>query len=113
MTNEQKDPAVLGPVERQVRPVREVVDDFMRHQLSGTRPAMTALQNLVDAAYSAGVQIEHLAAGLVAAEEERDELRATLAAIDKHSVNTIRSRSRDVDDWIEDMGFVGKLARGH
>ena len=40
-------------------------------------------------------------------------LRFVLAAIDQHSVNTIRTKSRDVGDWIEDMGFVGKLARGH
>jgi hypothetical protein len=102
-----------SPLDGGVRPVRDVVDAFMEHQLSGTRPAMTALQDLVDAAYSAGVQIEHLAAGLAAAEEERDQLRAKLAAIDKYSVNTLRTNSKDRGDWAEDVAFMGKLARGH
>ena len=38
---------------------------------------------------------------------------ATLEAIGRHSVNTIRTNSSDRDDWREDMGYVGKLASGH
>ena len=54
----------------------------------------------------------------VAAEGDRytreiERLRGVLVAIDRHSVATLRTNSKDRGDWAEDMAFVGKLARGH
>lgn len=42
-----------------------------------------------------------------------ERLRAVLAAIAKHSTNTLRTNSKDRGDWAEDVAFMGKLARGH
>jgi hypothetical protein len=41
-------------------PLRNAVDDFMHHQVTGTRQAMTALQRLVNAAASGADEIERL-----------------------------------------------------
>lgn len=40
-----------------------------------------------------------------------DALRKALMVIDKHSVATIRTNSKDRGDWAEDMAYVGKVAR--
>ena len=47
------------------------------------------------------------------AADEIERLRATLAAIAKHSTSTLRTNSKDRGDWAEDVAFMGKLARGH
>ncbi len=44
---------------------------------------------------------------------EVERLRATLAAIAKHSTSTLRTNSKDRGDWAEDVAFMGKLASGH
>lgn len=49
--------------------------------------------------------------GRAAAEIVR--LRTMLSSIDQYSVNTVRTNSKDRDDWIDDVAFMGKLARGH
>lgn len=38
-------------------------------------------------------------------------IRTALEFIDKYSVNTIRTNSKDRDDWADDMAYVGKVAR--
>ena len=43
---------------------------------------------------------------------ENGRLRAALTAIDRHSVITLRTNSKDRGDWAEDVAFMGKLARG-
>lgn len=40
-----------------------------------------------------------------------DALRNALKLIDKHSVATVRTNSKDRGDWAEDMAYVGKVAR--
>lgn len=50
---------------------------------------------------------------LRAAVLEIERQRSVLAAIDRHSVNTLRTNSKDRGDWAEDVAFMGKLARGH
>jgi hypothetical protein len=97
--------AGASPVDCRVRPVRDVVNAFMEHQLSGTRPAMTALQDLVDAAYSASVQIEHLAAGLAAAEEARDALRARVLDLEAQCEAGAASEQRWID-WLVAQGLL-------
>ena len=44
---------------------------------------------------------------------EVDRLRYVLAAIEKYSVSTLRTNSKDRGDWAKDVAFMGKLARGH
>jgi ATP-dependent protease HslVU (ClpYQ) peptidase subunit len=52
-----------------------------------------------------------IAAELAWRDAEIERLRKALAVIDKHSINTIRTGSKDVFDWIDDMAYVGKVAR--
>ena len=63
-------------------------------------------------------QIDLTVAEAVAAEGDRytreiERLRGVLVAIARHSVFTVRTNSKDCDEWAEDMAFVGKLACGH
>jgi hydroxypyruvate isomerase len=51
-----------------------------------------------------------IAADCQEAADEIERLRKALAVIDKHSINTIRTGSKDVFDWIDDMAYVGKVA---
>lgn len=61
--------------------------------------------------YGGGLHMADIAERAMAEEIER--LRGVLAAIDRHSVNTLRTNSKDRGDWAEDVAFMGKLARGH
>ena len=44
---------------------------------------------------------------------EVERLRAVLAAIDAHSVKTLREKCQEIGEWADDLAFIGKLARGH
>lgn len=44
--------------------LRDAVEEMMRHQLTGTRPAMQALTDLVEAGDAAADEIERLRAAL-------------------------------------------------
>ncbi len=68
----------------------------------------------VDGMTSEGLHSKSRIAGELAARDiEIERLRATLAAIAKHSASTLRTNSNDRGDWAEDVAFMGKLARGH
>lgn len=47
------------------------------------------------------------------AADEIERLHGILSAIDRYSVSTLRTNSKDRGDWADDMAFVGKLAREH
>lgn len=83
--------AVGAPLERKVRHQLATADDM--------RSLATALE---DAFPREAIDLDALARVL-----------ATLGAIDRHSVTTIKTNSSERDDWRDDMAFAGKLARGH
>lgn len=51
------------------------------------------------------------AAGRAAAEAEAVKLRATLGRISDYAADTIRTHSKDRDDWAADMVMVGRMAK--
>ena len=79
----------------------------------GLGPLLAEAPTLVERLRTRPTGDPHLHMMAHEAADEIERLRATLAAIAKHSTSTLRTNSKHRGDWAEDVAFMGKLARGH
>ena len=75
--------------------LREAVNDVMQHQWSNARPAMHALQSLLDAASDAGEEIEELRHDLA----ENEALRERLSDLLTRTANALRGDPPPLTLW--------------
>lgn len=98
--NETVPPADAGPVLSEV--LGPLPEPAYGEDCTTDEPAFTAEQMRDYAIQERG-----------AWQQRCEKAELALAAIDRHSVNTLRTNSKDRGDWAEDVAFMGKLARGH